>query len=333
MAANDIASRKRFNRKPYYLFVQLFLGHKSTGNSAAVCCPQFYQLPKLRSLRLHLRRPKPKPLQAATTQKTTKPKSVCKTEKTLFIRQALSKRLHKSRLRNLWTQNAYNKAIASVTNQKGSALLQIVALLPVFISLLIYQSTLNISLSKKSQALNECRIEVLKIQKHLSSQLKKLLKLNKQAKSLRNRKLRAKVRLAAAIASKNAPLVYAMRAEIKYLTQLQYALATKQKFILVTANTNYMSWKLKNHLSTKTEPSALSVKPKGHGIAPVYKTDLNFVSQQKIHLQKNVSYPKYLQLVHTRDFKVQCAASIEDQKIGGKQWEYTLVAAKSSLSY
>lgn len=221
------------------------------------------------------------------------------------------------------------------SNRKGFALVSMMIALPLLLSTAFATSAVSLLLVEKSRKLHGCRTSVLRLQKSLGDSLKQLLKLNPKARKLQIKRTRAVIRLKSALATGNAAVVAAMKAELAFITAEQIRLAALQNSWLASSEQTWTKWKTTQVGTAKRNwPAALAVIAEKPSLAPVYKTVLSFRRSQTVYLQGlspvpgNQFLPEGLRL---SKLQWSCAGSLHaNQKQSSQEvsWHPRLVAAK-----
>src|SRR5690606_6576704 len=102
-----------------------------------------------------------------------------------------------------WLQVFISRQAQLQRSCQGFAMIQLLALLPLVLTLFFGLAVFNKNIIFRAKALHQCRQSVLGLQKKLLADIKGLLKLNRPARRWQKQKSRAYLRLKAAIASTN----------------------------------------------------------------------------------------------------------------------------------
>ncbi|MEZ0392042.1 MAG: hypothetical protein ACAH59_07510 [Pseudobdellovibrionaceae bacterium] len=193
-----------------------------------------------------------------------------------------------------------------MSNQKGFALVFLLALLPLLISGILAILFSQYLTKNWMQSLHICRTELLKTQKTTASHLRTLMNLNTSAKALRLALQRAQIQLAIAIATKNFPLAAKAKMEILRIEKLRRQLDGAQRSLILQANFEMsrgvqtvlrkikkQSQDLQAHLpphfnfqiqTLTPQIPVLAVQPDRPETAPAYELKAEFEQQQALHV-------------------------------------------------
>lgn len=284
--------------------------------------------PYLRNLHLQNGGAKPAQLQKSSSTEAKSPEPPHSKSKALYSRILQKLRLLSHRNYQPWSQVFIPRQIDLQRSRQGFAMIQLLALLPLVLTLLFGLATFNKNIISRAKALHECRQSVLSLQKKLLADIKGLLKLNPKARRWQKQKVRAYLRLKAATASANAPLIAALKAEIVFIKSQQALLALQQNYHFVNSQSTYLKWSAgqKSIFSKKNKAIALTID--SQDIASTYKLDTPFTQKQSIQITNPVQL-KAVGDFQAASFDVACAASIEKtNQMKGRPWLLRLVAVK-----
>lgn len=236
-------------------------------------------------------------------------------------------------------------------NQQGFAQIFLISILPVMIGAFIIFHSLTGLIQLNTIVNSECRRQQISTQVEIRKLLLKLLSKNPRAIALRTQLVKARVLLAAAIASQNILVMQYQQSRITYLSLQRQILDIHQKEFIAQANLiaikssfQIYSQVLRNikeskslnpilQFSTNAFPPIsprLAVVPEFPDVAPVYRPAANF-SEQQAFVQKwqyHIRVNTWLQHFVKADarFEKLCSTTIEPED---NQWKIITKEDKS----
>lgn len=188
-------------------------------------------------------------------------------------------------------------------NDKGFILISLLTVLPVLLALVLATLSMIDVLKKDLEVKYICRTELLAAQKENEKNILSLLKLNRRAESLKQKKTAAERALFLAKARLDPLGIAASKALLAFIHSQQLALAAEQKALIAIANQSIqlrqrnleskirsifksssqasMSYRLTSLRSSKT---LLAVRPVKADIAPSYERVPDFSKAQSMEL-------------------------------------------------
>jgi len=220
-------------------------------------------------------------------------------------------------------------------NQKGFALISSIAFLPFLIAVIVVFSYIGKHLLTQSQALHQCRQQLINTQSKIGVQLEKLLALNSKAQRLRKQRKSARSALVLSFVS-SPQLILITKAALKVIAikqiQLRYQqqkIINKMRSIWARGERNLRrslkSIGAKNISFNRPKPAIVPVPPTS--LSPSYRIlpGLTYLQKQKASWEISPPYQKSLFLSKGFKWSSSCAASIYRVK---KKWRSRLVVAK-----
>lgn len=243
-------------------------------------------------------------------------------------------------LAELWRAHRKNFALKKRDQKsEGFALVSLIALVPLCLTLASALGFAFKALSRKSSAQALCVRQVVQLQTELGQNLRKLLRLNPRAKSLRQARTRAELKLKIALLSGNGPAIAAAKAEVLAVQLAQVELHLEQDAILTLAQEarsrapRELQLELKSLRPAKFSSQqlsllALAVKPIPLASpSPDYVLVENFEVRQLHAFSFSIALqPHYWPVTVSQ--VTRCAASLQQK---GTQWTAKILVA-SALS-
>lgn len=220
-----------------------------------------------------------------------------------------------------------------IRNQKGFALVMTLALLPVLIAGMLL-AWAAVGFFQQDLALKHaCRKQGLEGQRKVAPLLKKLLQLNPEARTLKERRDELRLKIAAATASGQVHMVELWKIELDIVEFRRLQLSLRQKNIITESNRllqaahNIGRRKIEDHAKETSNlfinlrltqlnghAPRLAVRPDYPDIAPTFSTVLDFSNQQALahewHYSATVGAPFSHFLPGKFEFHKACAVSL-----------------------
>lgn len=224
-----------------------------------------------------------------------------------------------------------------IKNQKGGIMLMALTLLPLFLALMVGFFFLLEVISLKATLRHECRNHLIKTQGQIRDSTQALLKLNRPASLLHQKKIIAEAKLAAALAIGQYPTALKFAAEISQIEKKQKILNISQQTIIKTTSlkTNQNLMRTRNKLSEvirEKSPQIVKISlfpnwsshkgivliPNRSEPAPEYEFPSEFEKEQEL-VQKwqysiNIVSPFSKYLNYSQEFSDQCNVTLQNKK-------------------
>lgn len=236
-------------------------------------------------------------------------------------------------------------------NERGFVMIGYLLLLPLLITIVALSTAAYLLFKNDGASRHQCRLELLRTQTKIASDLHRLLDMNNQARQLRARRAEAEAHV---LETAGTPAMALAEVELNAIIAQQLAFSAKQKALLAHARllsrTGPMNAELRVQPTVERTraPSRqlldFSASHRGGAFAvmaspassltPDYEPASDFSQRQEMHLGWSFSMERFLpdwlkQSLPTSGLKAsaQCTATIEKEK---GQWKAKLTVGKSS---